>query len=297
MFRKQIAVIFLMLLPLSVWAQQSYLQSITLESGYVPGAAEIAVLHPAEVKASEGPLPLILFFHGGGGSSSDLNRFRPIIEEAWKRNILPPAVVAMPSAERSFYLDFQDNSQQWETFVLSDLIPHLRANFNVVQDASGTVIMGISMGGMGSLRMAFKDPTSFLAVAALEPAIEAAYSYDTIEAIDRTYRSEALYQSLFGNPVDRDYWQLNHPPYIARENMETLKDSGLNIYIEVGNEDRLNLFRGGEMLHRLLFDAGLKHEYRLVHRADHTGESIPPRVLNAFDFVGRTLRGSFAIEK
>jgi S-formylglutathione hydrolase len=39
--------------------------------------------------------------------------------------------------------------------------------------------MGISMGGMGSLRMAFKDPTSFLAVAALEPAIEAAYSYDT----------------------------------------------------------------------------------------------------------------------
>ena len=164
MFRKQIAVIFLMLLPLSVWAQQSHLQSITLESGYVPGAAEIAVLHPAEVKASEGPLPLILFFHGGGGSSSDLNRFRPIIEEAWKRNILPPAVVAMPSAERSFYLDFQDNSQQWETFVLSDLIPHLRANFNVVQDASGTVIMGISMGGMGSLRMAFKDPTSFLAV-------------------------------------------------------------------------------------------------------------------------------------
>ena len=97
--------------------------------------------------------------------------------------------------------------------------------------------------------------------------------------------------------MDRDYWQLNHPPYIARESMETLKDSGLNIYIEVGNEDRLNLFRGGEMLHRLLFDAGLKHEYRLVHRADHTGESIPPRVLNAFDFVGRTLRGSFAIEK
>ena len=54
MSRKQIAVIFLMLLPLPVWAQQSHLQSITLASGYVPGAVEIAVLQPAEVKASEG---------------------------------------------------------------------------------------------------------------------------------------------------------------------------------------------------------------------------------------------------
>ena len=153
--------------------------------------------------------------------------------------------------------------------------------------------MGISMGGMGALRMAFKHPSLFAAVAVMEPAIEPAFSYDEIDAIDRSYRPEELYQEFFGSPVDRNYWQINHPLYIARENIGKLGESGLQIYIEVGNEDRLNLFRGAEALHRLLYDAGLKHEYRVVHRADHFGDSIPSRFLNTIDFLGRVLNGGF----
>ena len=94
-----------------------------------------------------------------------------------------------------------------------------------------------------------------------------------------------------GNPVDRAYWQTNHPSYIARDNLGILMESGLQIYIEVGDEDRYGLFRGAEVLHRLLFDAGIKHEYRLVRGADHGGESLAERVTNALGFIGRVLRG------
>ena len=44
-----------------------------------------------------------------------------------------------------------------------------------------------------------------------------------------------------------------------------------------------------EFVHRVLFDAGISHEYRLVKGADHVGASLAPRSLDAFAFIGRQL--------
>lgn len=277
-----------------VRAQSSTLNTVTLETALVPGPVEVAVLTPPGYNdGRQEAYPMVLLLHGGGGSSEFLATMRANVEKAWERGELPPVVVVTPSAGRSLYMDFRDGSERWETFVMRELIPHIRRTYHVRNDAGGTVISGISMGGMGSLRMAFKYPSEFAAVAALEPAIEAALAFDEIEPIDRTYRSQAVYEQFFGSPVDGQYWQMNHPIFIAQETATVLAQSGLQIYIEVGDEDRLNLFRGGEMLHRLLYDAGVKHEYRLVRGADHVGESIPSRVVDALRFIGRVLEGGF----
>lgn len=291
---KLLLIVFSLLFASILSAQESKFESIVLSSHLLPEIVDVGVLMPSGYSEISEPYPLILLLHGGGGDSSQLNSFyRPLIEDSWKRGALSPAIIVTPTAGRSFYMDYKDGSQMWETFILEELLPELRNRYNLKTDAAGTFIMGISMGGMGALRMAFKHPSLFAAVAVMEPAIEPAFSYDEIDAIDRSYRPEELYQEFFGSPVDRNYWQINHPLYIARENIGKLGESGLQIYIEVGNEDRLNLFRGAEALHRLLYDAGLKHEYRVVHRADHFGDSIPSRFLNTIDFLGRVLNGGF----
>ncbi|MCI3135381.1 hypothetical protein [Phenylobacterium aquaticum] len=51
----------------------------------------------------------------------------------------------------------------------------------------------------------------------------------------------------------------------------------------------LYLTQGAEFLHRILFDAGVGHEYRLVHGADHVGPSLAPRILDALAFIGRQI--------
>ncbi len=291
---KLLLIVFSLQFASTLSAQESRFENIILSSNLLPDTVDVGVLMPSGYSEESEPYPLILLLHGGGGDSSQLNNvFRPLIEDSWIRDALPLAVIATPSAGRSFYMDYKDGSQMWESFILENLLPELRNRYNLKTDAAGTFIMGISMGGMGALRMAFKHPSLFAAVAVMEPAIEPAFSYDEIDPIDRTYRPEELYQEFFGSPVDRSYWQINHPLYIARENMGQLGESGLQIYIEVGNEDRLNLFRGAEVLHRLLYDAGLKHEYRVVHRADHVGDSIPSRFLNTIDFLGRVLNDGF----
>jgi S-formylglutathione hydrolase len=64
---------------------------------------------------------------------------------------------------------------------------------------------------------------------------------------------------------------------------------GLGIYLEVGDQDMFYLDQGTEFVHRVLFDAGISHEYRLVKGADHVGASLAPRALDTFAFIGRQL--------
>jgi S-formylglutathione hydrolase len=64
---------------------------------------------------------------------------------------------------------------------------------------------------------------------------------------------------------------------------------GLGIYLEVGDQDFFYLNHGTEFVHRVLFDAGISHEYRLVKGADHIGGSLAPRFLDAFTFIGRQI--------
>ena len=51
----------------------------------------------------------------------------------------------------------------------------------------------------------------------------------------------------------------------------------------------LYLHEGTEFLHRILFDAGVGHEYRLVRGAEHVGPSLYPRLADAIGFIGRQI--------
>lgn len=281
----------LALSPVLTAGQASNLTVLEIESELVPSPVEVGVLLPPAYDPTSGPYPLVLFLHGGGGSWDYLAGSQRIIELAWEREDLPPAVFATPATGRTFYMDFHDGSERWETFILSELIPHLRDEYTVSVDAPRTVVTGISMGGVGALRLAFKHTGVFGAVAALAPAIEPAFRFEDIAAADREYRSDEDYLRLFGDPVDEGFWEANHPLSIARATMDDLAGSGLQIYLEVGDLDQLGLFRGAEALHRVLYDAGVKHEYRLVRGARHTSE-FRRRLLDSLDFVGRYLRGS-----
>ncbi|MFV3130922.1 alpha/beta hydrolase [Niveispirillum sp. KHB5.9] len=261
-------------------------QAITLRSENVPGDVAVSIYTPPSYNQGR-PLPLLLFLHGGNGSDQDLQHFTPAIDAAVTAGQIPPLVIATPSARRSLYMDFRDGSQRWETFIMAELLPHLRGSLAVSAERRHSFIGGVSMGGLGSLRLAFKHPDSFAAVAALEPAIEPTLSWDEIGPRVRFWRPEKLLQPMFGSPVDPEYWAANNPATIASRDPKRLVD--LPIYLDVGDQDMLYLHQGTEFLHRILFDAGIGHEYRLVRGADHVGPSLVPRVLDALGFVGRQI--------
>jgi len=227
--------------------------------------------------------------HGGGGSADFLDILQPLFDGLWADGTLPPLAVATPSVGRSFYMDRFDGSQRWEQFMLNEFIPHLTETTGAGRRGDAVALTGISMGGLGSLRMAFRRPESFVAVAALEPALEETTNWTELPLRDRVYRDSDLMNRLFGDPVDADHFHLNHPRSVAASNGHQIAAAGVDIYFECGDEDILNLQYGAEALHRQLFAHGIDHEYRLVRRGNHLGPSLPARFADALRFVGNSL--------
>ena len=282
-----IAVIAVLLAP-AAHALDGKIVNLKVQTSNVAGPVDVAVYLPAGYDAKQAQsYPLIIQLHGGGGSSAQMSGMAETLEAGIKAGLVPASVSVMPSAGRSFYMNYRDGSQKWETFVVEDLLAWMRANYNVPKSREGTLITGISMGGMGSLRIAFKHPDKFQAVASMEPGIEPALAFKDVKLRDRFWRDDNLLQSIYGKPVDEAYWAANNPATIASENPERLV--GLGIYLEAGDQDMFFLHHGTEFLHRILFDRGISHEYRLVKGAEHVGPSIAPRFLDALGFFGRVL--------
>jgi S-formylglutathione hydrolase len=265
-------------------AQASRLETIELPSKLVPSPVKVSVLLPAGYDRGQG-LPLLLMLHGGGGDNGCLTQMRPVIEAAWAAGELPPLVTATPDVGRSLYMDYRDGSQKWETFIVTELVPELRRRYGLSTDRTKTVVTGISMGGLGSLRLGFDHPQVFGGLAALESGIEPALSFDDVKMRHRFQRNDQFFGSIFGNPVDRAYWKKANPANMVIDNKAAILASGLKIYVEVGDRDMFHLDEGVEFLHRVMWDHGVPHEYRLVHGADHLGRSIQPRMRDALRFL------------
>jgi S-formylglutathione hydrolase len=203
--------------------------------------------------------------------------------------IVPEMVIVTPNCNRSLYMDYKDGSERWESFIIREFLPYLQKEYRFTPDVNNTFIGGVSMGGLGSLRLGFKYLDKFRAVVSFEPGIEPAFEWKEVKTIDKFYRQKDFMEKVFGSPIDEDYWNKNNPAFIVRETAEKIRNSDIKIYLEVGTEDFFGLFRGAEFLHRILFDRNIRHEFRYVYGADHLGVSFRERIINGFSFLNRII--------
>ncbi|MEM9613065.1 MAG: alpha/beta hydrolase [Actinomycetota bacterium] len=257
-----------------------------LDSSLVPGPVAYATLRAGSGPASE--LPILLWLHGGGGSERFLSSCRSHFVRCWREKSLPDLIAVTPAAGWSFYLDRRDGSEQWEQFLLHELVPHIRRETG---STDGPLLVGgISVGAVAALRLAFKRPDLVSAVAAVEPTMEAAFNAEDVPLRDQVQMPGAIRRRLFGDPIDPDYWRANHPPALALDNAAEVVAAEVAIYVECGDQDQLHAHYGTELLHRQLFDGGIPHEYRLVRGGEHVGPTVGPRIADSLRFLGRTLK-------
>ena len=180
---------------------------------------------------------------------------------------------------------------EWEKFVVDELPKCINARFNTRLDRDGTVMTGGPMGGYGTLKIGFKYPERFKAIAPLEAAIEPFLTRTKGNRRNTWFRMEAIESQVWGSPLDEVAWEADNPATIAYRNADTIRASGLDIYLEVGDKDYINLHDGNEFLHRVLWDHDIRHEYHLVRWADHVGRSTERRMKEAHQFLAASLAG------
>jgi S-formylglutathione hydrolase len=217
-----------------------------------------------------------------------LVRMRGPITTWWEEGILPPMVVATASTgPSSCYLDHPDGSTAWETFIGTRLQEELAKRYSLTD---GVVLLGISMGGYGALKIAFAWPEAFRGVAAVEPMLEPALRAAEVRPRNRFYVwGSDLPTALLGPDRDPALFEQDNPANRAVRNADRLRAAGLPIYLECGDDDALLFQDGAEFLHRVLWDLDLSHEYRLTAGADHVGPSLLPRLKAAFLWLGDRL--------
>ncbi len=129
-----------------------------MQTNLIPHPLKFTVLLPDGYAASKDAYPLLFLLHGGGGDNGFLKRMQPVIEREMNAGTLPKVIVATPDAQRSFYMDYKDGSEKWESLIMGPFLDYLRKNYRIVDGRKGLYMLGISMGGMGDLRMAMKYP-------------------------------------------------------------------------------------------------------------------------------------------
>ncbi len=260
-----------------------------MNSDLVPAPVPYAVVLPPGYEGG-GPFPLCLSLHGASVSRDMLVELATPLGNWMQEGSIEPMVVASASTgEMTYYYD-DPKGAKWESFVFRDFLAHLRKHYNVREDRRSTLITGVSMGGHGSLKIAFAHPDIFAAVAALEPAIEPGFTSDEPPPRSRFYYPGGGPDEMIGASRDPTIFAANSPAARLRNNADAVRESGLAIYLEVGDDDALCLHDGAEFLHRVLWDHDVPHEYRLIRNADHIGPTLPGRLHEAFRWLSEVLR-------
>jgi len=273
-------------------SEQAHLEFCDLDSTTLGESVPISIIFPPNYPSLKAPIALLISLHGGGGSRLELDDNFTCYQQAFDQGILPSMViVSFSSGPASMF------AGKWEEFVVDELPRWMAQHYGTRSDCAGMALTGQSMGGYGALKISFRYPHRFCAVAVLEPAIEPSLTRMSNYLRNTWYRMPATEESVWGNPVDPVAWLADNPANIVNQNADEIRAAAMEIYLEAGDEDHINLHDGAEFMHRLLWDNNIRHEYHLVRWADHVGESLSRRRLEMLGFIGAACKGGRSVGK
>jgi S-formylglutathione hydrolase FrmB len=224
--------------------------------------------------------PVLYYLHGLGDNEQSLLNFGgwDVISDLRRQGKVGDFIVLAPSAGHTFYINSADGKVKYEDFFMKEFMPQMEKKYRAESIWATRGITGVSMGGYGALRLAFKYPDEFAAVSAQMPALMADLPQDL--ASGGTGSPGSLMGDVFGSPFNRAYFERNNVFYFARhDSAASLKH--MKIYFNVGNNDDYGFEQGAEQLDQLLKSRGIPHEFHIYpggHDAQfvvrHFGEVI-----------------------
>lgn len=222
----------------------------------------------------EGPLPLVIWLHG---MWEDHERFHSrggtkVLDTLIADETIPPLILVAPFGGRSSFWTNGKETGRYEDLVTKDLLAEITRTLPVAKERGQRAIAGVSMGGLGALKIALRHPELFQAVSAhsaalfppdperLGPRFQAAY--------ERWGERMGLDQ-IFGRPIDGAIWRANNPlAQAAQTKPEVL--AGLAIRFDAGDRDRYGFHEPGQALGAIMKKRGIPHTFKLLEGVGHS---------------------------
>ena len=165
--------------------------------------------------------PVLYYLHGLGDNEQSLLNLGgwDMIEELRHQGKIGEFVVLAPAGGHSFFINSADGKVRYEDFLMKEFMPQMEKKYRAESTRAQRGITGISMGGYGALRLAFKYPGRFEAVSAQMPAL--------IADIPENFSAggpgspSSMMGEVFGSPFNRAYFEHNNVFTFAKNDPAT----------------------------------------------------------------------------
>ncbi len=280
MLKRVVSFLFLVAATAAFAAER--VQCGSLKSTILPRPVGYCALLPPSYDAQPGKrFPVLYFLHGLGGDQSFLVSTGGwgMIEDAWEQKRFGEFVIITPQADTTFYINSRDGRTHYEDFFIREFVPQMEKKFRLLGTRSGRAIGGVSMGGYGALRFAFKYPRMFTSVGALMPALLEQLPHGSQNA-----GFTAFFGIAFGSPLDEGFWKANTPFVFAR----TVNLTGVKIYVACGDQDGYGFDAGARELDKLL---SVRHVPHVVHiyPGQHDWQFVAQHLMESLEFQAKAL--------
>ncbi len=239
-----------------------------------------AILPPSYDTDKTRRFPVLYFLHGLGENEQILvtSGGMTLIEDLWDRGELGEFVIVTPAADSSFYINSLSGRVRYEDFLIQEFLPFIEKRYRIRPGREGRGIGGVSMGGYGALRLAFRHPSLFSAVSAHSAAL--------VENLPAALTDDPMLLralgNAFGSPPNAAFWDRNTPFAFAR----TANLSGLKIYFDCGADDELGFTAGTRALDNLLTSHHVPHEAH-VYPGSHSWDYFAAHIAASLEFHSR----------
>jgi S-formylglutathione hydrolase FrmB len=252
----------------------------TVSSRFVHGAVDYCALLPAGYDAQPARrFPVLYFLHGLGDDHRSLVHSGgwSLVQELQARRVIGEFVIITPNAGRTFYINARDGRTRYEDFFLREFLPAMERKYRIGTTRRQRGISGISMGGYGALRTAFKHPQVFGSVSAHSAAL-----METMVPGAASAGITGFLGRAFGVPFDAEFWRRNTPFAFARSADLT----GLKIYFDCGDRDEYGFDKGLRDLDKLLTSRKIPHQ-AVIRRGGHDWRYFAAQLPDSLAFHSR----------
>ena len=200
------------------------MSQLTVRSSVLPADVVVRVILPVGYDASPSRrYPVVYLLPGTNNTPATLTDNMDV--EAFSARY--PVIVVIPfGGLGSYYTDWFNGGAfgppKWETYHLGQLIPLLDARYRTIADRSGRSIMGISMGGFGSISYAARHPDLFAAAVSLSGAVNTDYAPQIPVVTASALLDSGAPDAQFGPRATQEVRWRGHNPWDLAVNLRGL---------------------------------------------------------------------------
>jgi enterochelin esterase family protein len=227
-----------------------------------------SVYLPEGAETGERRYPVVYLLHGYGASSREWTkgvRLVDTMERLVAEGRIEPMIAVMPDAGKSWYVDSArfGGPGNYESAIATSLVEAVDARFPTIARAQSRAVAGISMGGFGALRLAFKHPETFGSVAAFSAGLfkPDGVSWQHGPGGRRWESRHQWYSKAFGAPFSLAVYNAENP-FTFVDHLQYLERQP-DVILIVGDDDQMGSYDGTLEMFLALRSRGLKPELRV----------------------------------